>query len=158
MSAPNLSSLSGDACALLSTLAVGETWTQRDLALAALGLAPQALRRVQAAIQEARLAGWPIVSDGEGIRLSSDPGEVAACAVALRRRAGTAIRTLVIDEPDGLDAEARRAFGAALRVLAHHGELEQVVVVSHHEDLAEAGDAVYRVSKGPGGSVVEQIQ
>lgn len=89
MSAPNLSSLSGDACALLSTLAVGETWTQRDLALAALGLAPQALRRVQAAIQEARLAGWPIVSDGEGVRLSFDPGEVAACAVALRRRAVT---------------------------------------------------------------------
>ncbi len=93
MSTPSLAGLSGDARALLSTLAPGETWTQRDLAMAALGLAPQAIRRVQAAICEARLAGWPIVSDGEGVRLSSDPGEVAACAVALRRRAVTQWRT-----------------------------------------------------------------
>lgn len=109
-----------------------------------------------------------VVRDGAGERALSlfSGGERMSVSLALAvglsrlvaRRAGTAIRTLVIDEPDGLDAEARRAFGIALRVLAHHGELEQVVVVSHHEDLAEAGDAVYRVSKGPGGSVVEQIQ
>jgi len=108
-----------------------------------------------------------IVRDGAGERSLSlfSGGERMSVSLALAvglsrlvaRRAGTAIRTLVIDEPDGLDAEARRAFGAALRVLAHHGELERVVVVSHHEDLAEVGDAVYRVSKGPGGSVVEQV-
>jgi energy-coupling factor transporter ATP-binding protein EcfA2 len=63
------------------------------------------------------------------------------------RRAGTAIRTLVIDEPDGLDADARRAFGQALRVLAHQGELERVVLVSHHPDLAEYADEVYQVTK-----------
>lgn len=84
-----MAALSGDARALLSTLATGDTWRQRDVALAALGLDRGALRRVQAAIQEARLAGWPLVSDGEGVRLSFDPGEVAACAVALRRRAVT---------------------------------------------------------------------
>jgi hypothetical protein len=89
MSAPTLAGLSGDARALLSTLAAGDTWTQRDVALAALGLAPQAVRRVQAAIQEARLAGWPIVSDGDGVRLETDPAAVLACAAALRRRAVT---------------------------------------------------------------------
>ena len=108
-----------------------------------------------------------VVRDGAGERSLSlfSGGERMSVSLALAvglsrlvaRRAGTAIRTLVIDEPDGLDAEARRAFGAALRVLAHHGELERVVVVSHHEDLAEVGDAVYRVSKGPSGSVIEQV-
>jgi DNA repair exonuclease SbcCD ATPase subunit len=92
-----------------------------------------------------------------GERMSVSLALAVGLSRLVARRAGTAIRTLVIDEPDGLDAEARRAFGLALRVLAHHGELERVVVVSHHEDLAEVGDAVYRVSKGPGGSVVEQI-
>ena len=87
MNAPSLADLSDDASRLLSTLATGETWTQRDLALAVLGLAPQGVRRIQAATQEARLAGWPIVSDGDGVRLATDPGEVAACAEALRRRA-----------------------------------------------------------------------
>jgi DNA repair protein SbcC/Rad50 len=84
-----------------------------------------------------------------------------AIAVALSRlvarRAGTAIRTLVIDEPDGLDFDARRAFGRALRLLAHHGELERVVLVSHHEDLAEVGDSIYRMSKNGHGSVVELV-
>jgi exonuclease SbcC len=92
-----------------------------------------------------------------GERMSVSLALAVGLSRLVARRAGTAIRTLVIDEPDGLDAEARRAFGLALRVLAHHGELELVVVVSHHEDLAEVGDAIYRVSKGPGGSVVEQI-
>jgi DNA repair exonuclease SbcCD ATPase subunit len=92
-----------------------------------------------------------------GERMSVSLSLAVGLSRLVARRAGTAIRTLVIDEPDGLDADARRAFGLALRVLAHHGELERVVVVSHHEDLAEVGDAVYRVSKGPGGSVVEQI-
>jgi len=96
-----------------------------------------------------------IFSGGE--RMSVSLALAVGLSRLVARRAGTAIRTLVIDEPDGLDAEARRAFGLALRVLAHHGELERVVVVSHHEDLAEVGDAVYRVSKGPGGSVIEQI-
>lgn len=99
----------------------------------------------------------PLALFSGGERMSVSLALAVGLSRLVARRAGTAIRTLVIDEPDGLDAEARRAFGLALRVLAHHGELERVVVVSHHEDLAEVGDAVYRVSKGPGGSVIEQI-
>jgi DNA repair exonuclease SbcCD ATPase subunit len=99
----------------------------------------------------------PLALFSGGERMSVSLALAVGLSRLVARRAGTAIRTLVVDEPDGLDAEARRAFGSALRVLAHHGELERVVLVTHHEDLAEVGDSVYRVSKGPGGSVVEQI-
>ena len=44
-------------------------------------------REVQAAIQQARLEGAPIISDGDGYRLSQDPAEVRACARRLRSRA-----------------------------------------------------------------------
>jgi len=43
-------------------------------------------RAVEEAVQALRLAGEPIVSDGNGIRYSTDAAEVAACAKALRRR------------------------------------------------------------------------
>jgi exonuclease SbcC len=92
-----------------------------------------------------------------GERMSCSLAIAVALSRLVARRAGTAIRSLVVDEPDGLDAEARRSFGAALRVLAHHGELERVVLVSHHADLAEVGDAVYQVTKNGHGSVVEQV-
>ena len=59
--------------------------------------------------------------------------------------------------PAGRDADARRAFGQALRVLAHKGELERVVLVSHHEDLADVADEVYRVTKNGRGSAVELV-
>lgn len=108
-----------------------------------------------------------IVRDSAGERPLSlfSGGERMSCSLALAvglsrlvaRRAGMAIRTLVIDEPDGLDSGARRAFGQALRLLAHHGELDRVLLISHHEDLAEVGDAVYRVSKDAAGSHVEQV-
>lgn len=73
------------------------------------------------------------------------------------RRAGTAIRTLVIDEPDGLDADASRAFFQGLRILAHQGELERVIAVSHRPEAPEFADAVFSVSKDGAGSHVEQI-
>jgi exonuclease SbcC len=108
-----------------------------------------------------------IVSDDAGERALAlySGGERMSVSLAIAvglsrlvaRRAGTAIRTLVIDEPDGLDADARRSFGQALRILAHQGELERVVLVSHHQDLADVGDSVYEVVKGPSGSVVTQI-
>jgi len=75
----------------------------------------------------------------------------------IARRAGTAIRTLIADEPDELDAESRRALGQALKVLSHHGELERIVVVTHTPDLAEFGDAVYQVSRDEAGSHVELV-
>lgn len=99
--------------------------------------------------------GLALFSGGE--RMSVSLAIATALSRLVARRAGAAIRTLVIDEPDGLDADARRSFGQALRVLAHHGELERVVLVSHHPDLAEFGDAVYQVTKSATGSVVEQV-
>lgn len=43
-------------------------------------------RDVEAAVQEIRLAGEPIVTGSFGVRLSDDPAEVAAAAEGLRRR------------------------------------------------------------------------
>jgi hypothetical protein len=63
--------------------------TQADLAYG-LGLR---VRNVQEAILGLRLAGHPIVADGEGMRLTTDPDEVAACALALRKRALTQLWT-----------------------------------------------------------------
>lgn len=99
----------------------------------------------------------PLALFSGGERMSVSLAIAVALSRLVARRAGAAIRTLVVDEPDGLDADARRAFGQALRVLAHHGELERVVLVSHHEDLAEFGDATYRVTKNGHGSQLEQV-
>lgn len=91
-----------------------------------------------------------------GERMSVSLAIAVGLSRLVARRAGSAIRSLVIDEPDGLDADARRAFGQALRVLAHHGDLERVVLVSHHPDLAEYADTVWSVSKSGSGSVVTE--
>jgi len=99
----------------------------------------------------------PLALFSGGERMSVSLALAVGLSRLVARRAGTAIRTLVIDEPDGLDADARRAFGMALRVLAHQGELERVVLVSHHPDLAEYADEVYQVTKGPGGSRVDLV-
>ncbi len=99
----------------------------------------------------------PLALYSGGERMSVSLALAVGLSRLVARRAGSRIASLVIDEPDGLDAEARRAFGASLRILAHQGDLDRVVLVSHHEDLAEVGDAVYRVSKGAAGSVVEQV-
>jgi len=96
----------------------------------------------------------PLALFSGGERMSVSLALAVGLSRLVARRAGTAIRTLVIDEPDGLDADARRAFGQALRVLAHAGELERVILVSHHPDLAEYGDAVYAVTKDAAGSHV----
>lgn len=97
----------------------------------------------------------PLALFSGGERMSVSLALAVGLSRLVARRAGTAIRSLVIDEPDGLDADARRAFGQALRILAHQGELERVVLVSHHPDLAEYADESYVVTKGPRGSVVE---
>lgn len=99
----------------------------------------------------------PLAMFSGGERMSVSLAIAVGLSRLIARRAGTALRTLVIDEPDGLDAEARRAFGQALRMLAHQGELERVLLVSHHEDLAEVGDSQYRVTKTDHGSVVTQL-
>jgi len=105
-----------------------------------------------------------VVRDEAGERLLGlfSGGERTSVSLALAiaisrlvaRRSGTAIRTLVVDEPDGLDAEARRAFCHQLRAIAHRRDLERVLLVSHHEDLAEIGDLVIRAEKRAGVSHV----
>jgi hypothetical protein len=65
---------------------------QEALALSLWGL-DGTVRRVQHALQEARLAGWPLVSDHDGVRLETDPDAVAACAEALHKRAVTQMET-----------------------------------------------------------------
>lgn len=99
----------------------------------------------------------PLALFSGGERMSVSLALAVGLSRLVARRAGSRIESLVIDEPDGLDAAARRAFGQALRVIAHRGDLARVVLVSHHDDLAEFGDATYQVTKGPQGSVVELV-
>ncbi len=93
MNRPDIASLSSDAADLLILLADGATRTQRDAAYALWGFRRGQVRDLQAAMQELRLAGWPVVSAGEGIHLESDPAVVRSCALALRRRAITQLLT-----------------------------------------------------------------
>ncbi len=51
------------------------------------------VRSVELMIQEARLAGWPILSNSDGYWLSRDPQQVKACAERLRSRALTQLET-----------------------------------------------------------------
>lgn len=74
------------------------------------------------------------------------------------RRSGAAVRSMVIDEPDGLDPALRRSFGQALKVLAHTGELDRITVVTHTPDLVDFGDEVYLVTKDAAGSHVELVE
>jgi hypothetical protein len=90
------------------------------------------------------------IRDGRGERQRWSGGEgtsiAMSIAVALSRlgaaRSGARVATLVIDEPDGLDSESRRAFGQALRVLAHRGDLERVAVITHQDGIPDFADDV----------------
>jgi hypothetical protein len=62
---------------------------QADMAFV-LGLSTRA---VQSALQELRLAGHPIISTSDGVRLTDWAIDVENCAVALRRRAITQLLT-----------------------------------------------------------------
>lgn len=50
-------------------------------------------RDIEAAIQQLRLEGHPVVTDGHGVHLSKDPAEVRATAMKLRDRALTQMVT-----------------------------------------------------------------
>lgn len=88
---------------------------------------------------------------GERQRWSGGEGTSIAMAIAVAlsrlgaRRSGARVATLVIDEPDGLDAASRRAFGQALRVLAHRGDLERVAVITHQDGIPDFADAVVEI-------------
>jgi DNA repair exonuclease SbcCD ATPase subunit len=108
-----------------------------------------------------------VYRDADGERAMDRPsgGETTAVSLALAiglnrlnaRRSGSAIRLLVVDEPDGLDVPGRRAFGEALRRLAHSGELERVVLITHTPDLVDYADGVWEFTKNGRGTVVEQV-
>lgn len=76
---------------VLAVLRDREAYTLADLAVAA-GLSR---RETEQAVQALRLAGQPIVSSGDGIRLSDDPDEVEACARRLLHRLRAQRRTAV---------------------------------------------------------------
>lgn len=97
----------------------------------------------------------PIESYSGGERTAIDLGIGIGLSRLVARRATAAIRTFCVDEPDGLDAEHRRALGQLLKRLAHRGDLERIVLITHTPDLAEFGDATYQVRDDGAGSVVE---
>lgn len=124
--------------------------------------------------QRATVDGKRIVSaiditytDGAGardVRMTSG-GERVAVSVALSlglrrvlaRQHGARLETAFIDEPDGLDGLQRRALADASRALVNTGDLALMGLITHHEDLAEAGDTQYLVSKNGTGSVLELV-
>jgi thiamine pyrophosphate-dependent acetolactate synthase large subunit-like protein len=63
--------------------------TQTDIARAC----DMDLRAVQAACEELRRAGHPVISSGAGMRLAQTSAEALSCAAALRRRAVTQLLT-----------------------------------------------------------------
>ena len=70
-------------------------------------------RTVEQTVQEARLAGVAIISDGNGVHLAADATEAAACDAALRRRAITQLLT------------ARAMRRAAKRMAQEEAQIEQ---------------------------------
>jgi DNA repair exonuclease SbcCD ATPase subunit len=103
------------------------------------------------------------VGEVEMARASGGQSTAIALAMALglarlnARRAGTAIRSLVVDEPEGLDVIRLKALGTYLRDLVHTGELDRVFVITHTTELAEFGDRVDEVLEGPDGAYLQQV-
>jgi len=87
-------------------------------------------------------------------------GEKAAVAlsfvIALARLHAIRAGFLVLDEPTAeLDRERRRTLVEILRRLSEAAGIDQLVVVTHDEDVSEAADVVCRVSKDRGVSRVD---
>lgn len=99
----------------------------------------------------------PIEGLSGGERTSLSLALAVAISRVAARRSGAAVRSLVIDEPDGLSPALRRALGQALKVLAHSGELERITVITHTPDLVDFGDEVYHVTRDSAGSHVELV-
>lgn len=75
-------------------------------------------REVESLIHEARHEGAPILSDGDGYRLTDDPDEVATMAARLHRRS-----THVHETASALDATAARMRTEAAARLEPSGTL-----------------------------------
>lgn len=79
---------------------------------------------------------------------------IASCvrlglALLMARRAGSRIRSLVIDEPEGLDESGRQHLVGILHHLADR--FDRVLLVSHHTDLLEALPSQIIVERGNDG-------
>jgi DNA repair exonuclease SbcCD ATPase subunit len=129
---------------------------------------------VEVTAQRANVGGKRVVSaidiwfqDDAGrrdVRMTSG-GERVAVSIALSlgyrrvlaRQHGAQLRTVVIDEPDGLDAQQRLALARCVRGLVHSGVIDRGWLITHHEDLAEAGDAQALVSKNEHGAGLELV-
>jgi exonuclease SbcC len=79
---------------------------------------------------------------------------IASCirlglALLMAHRAGARIGTLILDEPEGLDAEGRLHL---VRILEHlSAQFERVLLISHHDDLKDAMPSQLVVSRGDDG-------
>jgi DNA repair exonuclease SbcCD ATPase subunit len=95
------------------------------------------------------------IRDEKGERQRWSGGEETSIAIAIAtglsrlgaRRSGARVATQILDEPDGLDADNRRDFGQALRVLAHRGDLERVAVITHQDGIPDFADDVVEISQ-----------
>jgi exonuclease SbcC len=105
-----------------------------------------------------------VIKGGEAIPLSSlSGGEKVAVAIALRLAIAKAISgrisTVIMDEPTThLDEERRRELVGMMRDFFREGSsIPQMIIVTHHRELEEVADTVYRVEKVGGISrVVEE--
>ena len=106
-----------------------------------------------------------IMKEGGDISIKSiSGGEKVAVAIALRLAIAKAlagkISTIIMDEPTThLDEERRRELVEIMKSFFREGAaVPQMVIVTHHRELEEVADTVYRVEKVDGVSkVVEEV-
>ncbi len=95
--------------------------------------------------------------DADPSGLSGGERIVFALAVAMALARLSAVRAgfMILDEPTaGLDEERRRVLVEVLRRMG--GGIPQLIVVTHDEEVRNAADVVYRVSKRAGVSMVSK--
>lgn len=91
-----------------------------------------------------------LLSGGEATRLNT--AMRVAISRLLAHRSGVRVQTLILDEPDGLDAAGFAALADTLKGLGD--EFELIATVSHTTGLESACDTVLRVDKDENGSRV----
>ncbi len=107
-----------------------------------------------------------IMKQGEDISIKSiSGGEKVAVAIALRLAIAKAlagrISAIIMDEPTThLDEERRKELVEIMKNFFREGStVPQMIIVTHHRELEEVADTVYRVEKVDGVSrVVEEVR
>ena len=102
-----------------------------------------------------------VIKEGGEISIKSiSDGEKVAIAIALRLAIAKAlaekISTIVMDEPTThLDEERRRELVEIMKSFFREGaKIPQMIIVTHHRELEDVADTVYRVEKVDGVSRV----